>query len=80
MVSFFRFAINLTCGAGETPDIAFHLNPRLDRCYVARNSRTKGNWGEEEGAALGGSPFKRGQSFIIHILVTATGFKVYFYL
>lgn len=70
------FAINLTCGAGETPDIAFHLNPRLDRCYTARNSRIRGNWGEEEGAALGGSPFKRGQSFIIHILVTATGFKV----
>ncbi|XP_034257070.1 galectin-9-like isoform X2 [Thrips palmi] len=70
------FAINLSCGAGETPDIAFHLNPRLDRCYVARNSRTRGYWGEEEGAALGGSPFKRGQSFIIHILVTATGFKV----
>lgn len=72
----FRFAINLSCGPGEEPNIAFHLNPRLDRGYVARNSRTRGSWGQEEGAALGGSPFKCGQLFLLHILVTATGFKV----
>lgn len=70
------FAINLACGAGNTPDLAFHLNPRLDRNFVARNSRVKGSWGEEENAALGGSPLKRGQPFQIIILVTATGFKV----
>lgn len=70
------FSVNLACGAGDTPDLAFHLNPRLDRCYVARNSRIKGSWGQEESAALGGSPFKRGEEFVIHILVTATDFKV----
>ncbi|KAK3917659.1 Galectin-4 [Frankliniella fusca] len=64
------FAVNLSCGAGNEPDIAFHLNPRLDRNFVARNSRVKGSWGEEENAALGGSPFKRGQQFTIVILVS----------
>lgn len=70
------FAINLSCAAGDNPDIAFHFNPRIDRNYVARNSRAKGAWGQEEGAALGGSPFKRGQPFIIQVLVTATCFKI----
>ncbi|XP_008555372.1 galectin-9 [Microplitis demolitor] len=41
-----RFAINLTCH--QTGNIAFHLNPRLDRGYIVRNSKIKGYWNEEE--------------------------------
>ncbi|KAH0539577.1 galectin-9-like isoform X1 [Cotesia glomerata] len=41
-----RFAVNLTCRA--TGNIAFHLNPRLDRGYIVRNSKIKGYWNEEE--------------------------------
>ncbi|KAF7998173.1 hypothetical protein HCN44_009571 [Aphidius gifuensis] len=60
------FAINLRAAG----NIAFHLNPRLDRGYVVRNSKIKGCWEEEETcspAASTGHVFKR-QSYF-HILI-----------
>lgn len=62
----FSFSINLRAAG----NIAFHLNPRLDRGYVVRNSKVKGSWEEEEtcsSAASTGHVFKR-QSYF-HILI-----------
>ncbi|KAH0950013.1 hypothetical protein HN011_000405 [Eciton burchellii] len=48
-----RFSVNLCC---KTPDnIALHLNPRLDRGYIVRNTKSDGKWKIEETCSLAGS-------------------------
>ena len=63
-----RFAVNLICR--EKNDIAMHLNPRLDRGYIARNSKLNGSWGTEENSLNGPSPFRLDEEFTLQILVT----------
>ncbi|XP_046664168.1 galectin-4-like isoform X1 [Homalodisca vitripennis] len=71
-----RFSVNLLIGHNERPDIAFHLNPRLDMLYIARNTRLDGRWGMEEGSGLQNFPFVRGEPFIIEIFLTHSNFMV----
>lgn len=47
-----RFAINIGCGDGSGQlDIAVHFNVRMPQCYVVRNTRRNGKWGNEETTA-----------------------------
>lgn len=76
---FSRFAVNLVCGTtpNHSPDIGFHLNPRLDRNYIVRNSLIKGNWGDEEIASVAKCNIKRGATFEINIFIVADEFFVF---
>uniref|UniRef100_A0A1B6MNG8 Galectin n=1 Tax=Graphocephala atropunctata TaxID=36148 RepID=A0A1B6MNG8_9HEMI len=70
------FTVNLVIGRNECPNIAFHFNPRLDQCYVARNTLLGGQWGDEEGCGVFGFPFARGKRFLIEIYLTHSQFLV----
>lgn len=66
---YLRFSVNLLCKAAG--NIALHFNPRLDRGYVARNSKFKGSWEEEETCSPAGHTAFRRNSYV-HILIFCT--------
>ncbi|KAM4020569.1 galectin-4-like [Anomaloglossus baeobatrachus] len=68
------FIINLKSSFNN--EIALHLNPRLNKNTVVRNSFTNGTWGEEETEQVK-NPFKEGEYFNISILSTEQNFKVF---
>ncbi|CAH1403666.1 unnamed protein product [Nezara viridula] len=68
-----RFTINLLYGFNE---IAFHLNPRLDQNYIARNTYLNGVWGDEEGFGLMKSPLLSGKGFQIMVFVSQDAYLV----
>ncbi|KAG7206628.1 hypothetical protein KM043_000307 [Ampulex compressa] len=72
-----RFAINLTC---KTPgNVALHLNPRLDRGYVVRNTKVRNSWEDEETcspAAPSGCAFRRNSYVHLTIFCTANAFQI----
>ncbi|XP_071979640.1 galectin-4-like [Engystomops pustulosus] len=68
------FCINLKVGFNN--DVAFHLNPRLNKKKVVRNSYINGSWGEEE-TQLEKNPFKEGEFFDISIRSGEKQFKVF---
>lgn len=67
-----RFVVNLQCGSGQSDDVVFHFNPRMDDGYVVRNTRSDEQWAEEETA--GGIPFACGEPF--HLMI-GTGSDAY---
>lgn len=75
-----RFEIDVQDGPGVQPgNMQLHFNPRFDDPHtpepvVVRTNRHCGGWGNEE--RHGGSPFRRGESFEIIILVEDSEFKV----
>lgn len=73
---FFRWAINLLCGNNASADIALHFNPRLLQHYVVRNSRLKGQWGNEESLISGGFPIKHAEQFQLKIYVADKQFFI----
>lgn len=68
-----RFTINLQYGFG---DIAFHLNPRLDQNYIARNTFLNGEWGEEHSFGLMKSPLHSGKNFQIMVFISEDAYLV----
>lgn len=72
---FNRFNVNLQQGS-ET--VALHVNPRyaswLGPGYVVHNTRQYGKWGWEERKVE--TPFPKGQTFSLQILVTQASYKV----
>ncbi|XP_063793998.1 galectin-6-like [Pseudophryne corroboree] len=68
------FAINFKVGYSN--EIAFHLNPRLNKSTVVRNSFVNGVWGEEE-KDLAKNPFKHGEFFEISVRAGEKHFKVF---
>ncbi|KAE8573166.1 Putative galectin [Halyomorpha halys] len=68
-----RFTVNLLYGFNE---IAFHLNPRMDQNYIARNSFLNGEWGQEEGFGLMKSPLHSGKNFQIMIFISQEAYLV----
>ncbi|XP_044749346.1 galectin-8-like isoform X2 [Coccinella septempunctata] len=71
-----RWAVNLLCGNSHNSDIAFHFNPRLLQHFVVRNSRLKGQWGNEETLTCGGFQIKHGEEFQLRIYVADSQFFV----
>ncbi|KAJ8674243.1 hypothetical protein QAD02_005505 [Eretmocerus hayati] len=72
-----RFSVNLKCRQPGT--IALHLNPRLDRGYVVRNSKVKGCWEEEETCSPTSSRgyiFRRNSYFHLTIFCTLNEFQI----
>lgn len=68
--------MNLSCGKGPNADIAFHLNPRLDRNYVVRNARLQGCWGDEETSSIVKFNIARNRKFEIAIFIAKQEFMV----
>ncbi|KAG8448873.1 hypothetical protein GDO86_015808 [Hymenochirus boettgeri] len=68
------FQINLKIGFCN--DIALHINPRLNKGVVIRNSFLNGTWGEEE-KVLAKMPFKQGEYFDLSLRCGEKYFKVY---
>ncbi|XP_044162613.1 galectin-4-like [Bufo gargarizans] len=68
------FFINLKSGFNN--DIALHLNPRLNKKTVVRNSFVNGAWGQEE-LELVKNPFKEGEFIDISIRSGEKQFKVF---
>lgn len=73
---FFRFSVNLQ----HRSDVVLHVNPRYKWfwtvCgYVVHNSCQNGTWGWEENKSE--TPFPRGQTFTLQILVTQKSYKVF---
>ncbi|KAI2668919.1 Galectin-4 [Labeo rohita] len=70
-----RFNVNLQQGS-ET--VALHVNPRyaswLGPGYVVHNTRQYGKWGWEERKVE--TPFPKGQTFSLQILVTQASYKI----
>ncbi|XP_040262434.1 galectin-4-like [Bufo bufo] len=66
--------INLKSGFNN--DIALHLNPRLNKKTVVRNSFVNGAWGQEE-LELPKNPFKEGEFVDISIRSGEKQFKVF---
>ncbi|XP_017890556.1 tectonin beta-propeller repeat-containing protein-like isoform X3 [Ceratina calcarata] len=64
-----RFSVNLWCKTGG--NIALHLNARLDRGYVVRNSKSRGRWEEEETCSPAAQTAFRRNSYV-HILIFCT--------
>ncbi|TRY54125.1 hypothetical protein DNTS_031167 [Danionella cerebrum] len=70
-----RFHVNLQCGSHSGADVALHFNPRYERPeYVVHNSFQNQKWGSEERVQQ--SPFPRGQTFTLQILVAQDVFKI----
>lgn len=69
-----NIAINFSVRA--TGAIALHLNPRVPRGVVVRNSFLNGQWGPEE-TSLACNPFVPGQPFDLLICASPYGFKVF---
>lgn len=63
-------------GCESTENIAFYLNPRLDRGYVVRNSFIKGRWGREENCSSTQFNFQRQTYFHIIIFCGPKEFQV----
>ncbi|XP_063378138.1 tectonin beta-propeller repeat-containing protein isoform X2 [Cydia fagiglandana] len=57
----------------EVPEVHFHFNVRFDQNTVVCNTKTSGNWGQEERYDL---PLAPGQEFTINIICIREGFKV----
>ncbi|XP_069602651.1 galectin-4-like [Ranitomeya imitator] len=68
------FIINLK--ASYSNEIALHLNPRLNKNTVVRNSFANGIWGEEETEQVK-NPFKSGEYFNISICSEEQNFRVF---
>lgn len=68
------FIVNLKVSFNN--EIALHLNPRLNKKTVVRNSFVNGTWGEEE-VEQTKDPFKEGEYFDISIRSSDKNFKVY---
>ncbi|XP_070620655.1 galectin-6-like [Erythrolamprus reginae] len=66
------FAINFVAG----PDIALHINPRLNQRSVVRNSFLRGSWGDEE-TDVPYNPFEYGHYFELSIRCGQYRFIVY---
>lgn len=77
--SFYRFTVNLQCGAYEGSDIALHFDVRFqagaDYNVVVRNTCQNGSWGAEE-KQLPYFPFMPNASFDMIVLVEQNQFKV----
>ncbi|XP_061901163.1 galectin-8-like [Entelurus aequoreus] len=71
-----RFQVDLTCGSSVAPraDVAFHMNPRLNKGCVVCNTLHQERWGHEE--ILPHMPFTTDQSFELVLLVLKDRFKV----
>ncbi|XP_028296501.1 galectin-8-like [Gouania willdenowi] len=67
--------VNL-CVGGASSDLAFHLNPRLNKGVLVRNSFLSGCWGEEETTLPSDFPFTAGQYFEVIIKCEASCFRV----
>ncbi|KAM4697097.1 galectin-4-like [Rhinophrynus dorsalis] len=61
---------------GFSGDVAMHINPRLNKHTVIRNSFVNGAWGEEE-TELTKNPFKQGEYFDLSVRSGERRFKVY---
>jgi len=73
----FRFDVNFCfLNPDGTVGICFHLNPRFDQNYIARNSKIAGSWGVEEQQGNRRNPLSRGKPFIIEIFVAENCFMV----
>ncbi|KAK9870925.1 hypothetical protein WA026_009889 [Henosepilachna vigintioctopunctata] len=71
-----RWAINLMCGESSEADIAFHFNPRILQRCVVRNSRIKGQWGNEETLLNGHFGINHGEAFHLKIFTADDQFFV----
>ncbi|KAF6718161.1 Galectin-4 [Oryzias melastigma] len=69
-----RFAINFV--ASRSGNMILHLNPRLRKGEVVRNSLIGGDWGKEE-RQLSTNPFREGQFFDMSIRCGNQKFKVF---
>ncbi|XP_028252708.1 galectin-8 [Parambassis ranga] len=67
------FAVNLL--VSNSRDIALHLNPRLKKGVVVRNSFLSESWGPEE-TQLSSFPFAAGEYFEIIVLCDSQHFRV----
>lgn len=66
-----RFAINLHCKT--TGNIALHFNPRIDRGYVVRNSKSKYGWEMEETCSpVGPCNYIFRRNSYIHLMIFCT--------
>ncbi|XP_053329950.1 galectin-4-like [Spea bombifrons] len=68
------FIINFKVGFSN--DIALHINPRISKSTVIRNSFVNGAWGQEENE-LPLNPFKQGDFFDISVRSGEKRFKVF---
>ncbi|XP_034485147.1 galectin-9-like [Drosophila innubila] len=55
----------------EAEDIALHINPRLVRKFIVRNTKLNGFWGPEEVDTPTSFTLSRGSRFKIQVLVTS---------
>ncbi|XP_030074225.1 galectin-4 [Microcaecilia unicolor] len=68
------FAINFK--VATTGDIAFHINPRISKHALVRNSFINGVWGEEE-TEVTQNPLKKEEHFDLSVRSGDKRFKVY---
>jgi len=71
-----RFSINLIYGTSMDDDVGLHFNPRRDDGCVVLNSKTDGDWEEEERHDLP-MPFEQMIPFQVEIVVKSKKFKIY---
>ncbi|KAL7729866.1 hypothetical protein ACLKA6_014719 [Drosophila palustris] len=64
------FSINFVY-ANAAEDIALHINPRLSRKFIVRNTKIDGFWGPEEVITPSSFTLSRGSRFKIQVLVTS---------
>lgn len=74
-----RFNVNLEHGS----DVVLQVNPRYSWLlpisgYVVHNTRQNGKWGWEESKI--DTPFPRGETFSLQILITQEAYKVIYFL
>lgn len=69
-----NFVINLK--AAFSNEIALHLNPRLNKGTLVRNSFINGTWGQED-KEIAKNPIKQGDNFEISIRSAQKTFKVF---
>ncbi|XP_054743514.1 galectin-4-like [Anastrepha obliqua] len=70
-----RFSINFLVD-NEAADIALSLNVRLPHNFIVRNSRVKNRWLAEQSASSLPFSLRRGQDFIIQVLITESAFLI----
>ncbi|KAJ8368694.1 hypothetical protein SKAU_G00087220 [Synaphobranchus kaupii] len=68
------FGINLQCGEKIGCDKAFHFNPRFNTSKVVFNSFRNGSWENEE--RVDEMPFRKGEKFVLVIVITSEGYQV----
>ncbi|CAI9553080.1 unnamed protein product [Staurois parvus] len=68
------FSINLKNGSSS--DIALHINPRLSKNALIRNSFVNGTWGQEE-TQVTKNPVKQGDYFELSIRSGQKSFKIF---